>query len=62
MPPWGLALCEGETLLLAVTLCYVCSNAYVYTAEGRDLREFDPTAARAVEPRNVLRRHLPIAE
>jgi len=62
MPPWGLAFYEQGTLLFTATLCYVCSNAYIYTAKGRELRAFDPDGQNAVDLRNVLRRHLPLQE
>lgn len=38
-PAWGLAFYEGETLLFTVSLCFRCSNAYVYDAAGIDRAE-----------------------
>lgn len=60
MPRWGLALYEGDVLLFTVTFCYRCSNAYVYTAQGKDLRAFDPAGPNAVELRGVFQQHLPL--
>ncbi len=54
-PAWGLAFFEQETLLFAVTLCYQCSNFYVYTDDGRDLFGFDPDEAHAVALRQELK-------
>lgn len=54
LPPWGIAFYRGDDLLLTATLCFRCSNVYVYTEEGMDLRAFDvgrPTA-------KALRKHL----
>lgn len=62
MPPWGLALYEHETLLFTVTLCYLCHNAYVYTARGKDLRAFDPVHPSAVALRQLLQRYLLVDE
>lgn len=62
MPPWGLALYAQETLLFTVTLCYRCSNAYVYTAQGKDLRAFNPSGPNAANLYQVLQEHLPISE
>jgi hypothetical protein len=62
MPPWGLALYEQDVLLFTATLCYVCSNAYIYTRKGKDLRAFDPAGPNAVALRQVLRQHLPLDE
>lgn len=59
MPPWGLALYEDDDLLMTVTLCFRCHNAYVYTAAGKDLRAFDSTAPKATALRELLKRHLP---
>lgn len=62
MPPWGLALYAGDALLFTVTLCYMCSNAYVYTGQGKDLRAFNPVGPNAVGLRRVLEQHLPLSE
>lgn len=62
MPPWGLALYEREALLFTATLCYVCSNAYIYSNGVRDLRAFDPAGPNAVGLRQLLRQHLPLDE
>ncbi len=62
MPPWGVAFYEREEFLFTATLCYACSNAYVYTAEGKELRAFDPGAPEAVELRSLLEHYLSIAE
>lgn len=61
-PPWGLALYRGDQLFLTATLCYRCSNAYVFTAEGTDLRAFDAKGAPANELRALLERHLLVKE
>lgn len=62
IPPWGLALYAGDTLLFTVTLCYQCHNAYVYTGHGKDLRAFSPGGANAAALRRVLEQHLPLSE
>lgn len=62
MPPWGLAFYEGDVLLFTVTVCYRCSNAYVYTAQGKELRAFDPAGPNAANLREVLTNHLPLRE
>jgi hypothetical protein len=61
-PPWGLALYAGEALLFTVTLCYMCSNAYVYTGDGKDLRAFNPGGPNAAALRQALEQHLPLSE
>jgi hypothetical protein len=58
MPPWGLAFYEGEALLFTVSLCFRCSNAYVYSAQGKNLRAFNVNARRAKSLRAVLKRYL----
>jgi hypothetical protein len=62
MPPWGLALYEQEALLFTTTLCYRCSNAYIYMNESRVLRGFDPDGPNAAELRQVLQQYLPLGE
>lgn len=62
MPPWGLALYEGDALLFTATLCYECSNAYIYTGQGKVLRAFDPRGPNADGLRRVLKQHLRVAE
>lgn len=62
MPPWGLALYEQDALLFTATLCYRCSNAYIYTGPGKVLRAFDPTGPNAADLRQVLQQHLPLRE
>lgn len=61
-PPWGLAFYEHQTLLFTVTLCYRCSNAYVYTNRGRELTAFDPDGPCAIDLREILTAHLPLSE
>lgn len=62
MPRSGLALYERETLLFTVTLCYRCSNAYVYTGGGRDLRAFNPEGSNAADLRQLLNQHLKLLQ
>ena len=62
IPPWGLAFYEQETLLFTATLCYACNNAYVYTAQGMNLRAFDPFGPNAAELRGILKQNLPLQE
>lgn len=62
LPPWGLAFYERDTLLFTATLCYACDNAYIYTAQGKDLRAFDPAEPNAAKLRDVLKQHLPLHE
>jgi hypothetical protein len=62
MPPWGLAFYQDDLLLVTTTLCFACSNAYVHSGAGTDLRAFDLHAPNAVLLRSVLERHLEIRE
>ena len=48
-----------ETLLFTVSLCSQCSNAYVYTPDGVDLRAFNVKARRAKSLRAVLKQAFP---
>lgn len=59
MPPWGLAFYEGEALLFTVSLCFRCSNAYVYDANGMHLRAFKVAARGAKSLLAVLKQQLP---
>jgi hypothetical protein len=59
LPPWGLAFYEGEALLFTVSLCFVCSNAYVYDAAGSNLRAFNAAARGAKSLLANLKQHLP---
>ncbi|WP_055076618.1 hypothetical protein [Pseudanabaena sp. 'Roaring Creek'] len=60
MPPWGLAFYDREGLLFTTTLCFECSNAYVYSEFGRNLRAFDVTEFHARELFAILQRELPL--
>ena len=62
MTPSGLALYAGDALLFTVTLCYKCSNAYVYTGHDKELRAFNPGGPNAAGLRQVLEQHLPLSE
>ncbi len=62
MPPWGLAFYKNDIVLVAVTICYRCSNAYVYLGFGRDLRAFDSVGPNAVKLRYLLEQHLQMSE
>lgn len=62
LPPLGLAFSEQDTLLFTATLCYVCNNAYIYTAQGKELRAFDPNGPKAAKLRVVLKQYLPLHE
>lgn len=62
MPPWGLAFYAGDELLFTVTLCFECSNAYVYNSRDKDLRAFDLDCPSAAGLRALLEHHLPISE
>ena len=62
MPPWGLACYENERLLFTVTLCFECSNAYVYTADGQELRAFDTEEIHAIKLLNWLQDKMPLTE
>jgi hypothetical protein len=55
-PAWGLAFYKGEELLLTATLCFYCSNAYIYTKKGKDLRAFDKKGEMAVALMDLLKR------
>ncbi len=59
MPAWGIAFTAGDALLFTVTLCFGCSNAYVYTSFGKDLRAFDPSTDVAKALRGLLQEQLP---
>ena len=58
MPPFGLAgyLPDG-TLSFTVTLCFECSNAYVYTVDGKQLRAFDISTTHAKNLLKTLKDH-----
>jgi len=60
IPPWGLAMYDGAVLLFTVTLCFECFNAYVYTAQGKELRAFDISEENAVALLALLRERLPL--
>lgn len=61
MPPWGLAFYDSDkTLLFTVTVCFECSNAYVYTASGSDLRAFDVSESDAERLLTLLQRSYPV--
>jgi hypothetical protein len=62
MPPWGLALYEQDALLFTATLCYRCSNAYIYLDQGTVLRAFDPEGPNSADLRRVLQQYLPPGE
>ena len=62
MPPWGIAMYAGDELLFTVTLCFQCTNAYVYDAKGRKLRAFEGQGMKARALRRVLEAHLPLKE
>lgn len=55
-PPWGLAFYNGDDLLLTATICFRCSNVYVFTSKGKDLRAFNVKGANASELRKTLKR------
>lgn len=60
MPPWGLAFFDKEKLLFTATLCFECSNAYVYTNFGKDLRAFGVSEVHAKELLALLMQELPL--
>jgi len=62
MPRWGLAFYEQDALLFTVSLCYRCSNAYIYTEQGKVLRAFNSEGPNAADLRQVLQQHLPLRE
>ncbi len=62
LPPWGLALYEQDALLFTVSLCYQCSNAYIYMGQDKVLRAFDPEGPNSADLRQVLRQYLPLGE
>jgi hypothetical protein len=59
-PPWGLAFYDKEKLLFTTTLCFECSNAYVYTELGSDLRAFNVSEFHAKKLLAVLQHELPL--
>jgi hypothetical protein len=60
MPPWGLAFYYNAELLFTTTLCFECSNAYVYTASGKNLRAFDVSDSHAIELLDWLKEKMPL--
>jgi hypothetical protein len=60
MPPWGLAFYDKSELLFTTTLCFECSNAYVYTAHGTDLRAFDVSETHAEDLLAFLKQEFPL--
>ena len=62
MPPWGLAFYQEDLLLIITTLCFSCSNAYVHSSNGTDLRAFDLRGANVMLLRSILERYLNLTE
>lgn len=61
MPPWGLAFYDETELLFTTTLCFECSNAYVYTVHGKDLRAFDVSATHSKGLLTFLKQEFPLS-
>jgi len=60
IPKWGLAFFDKERLLFTTTLCFECSNVYVYTACGKELRAFDASELHAKKLLVLLKQELPL--
>lgn len=61
MPPWGLAFYDKTSLLFTTTLCFECSNAYIYTVHGENLRAFDVSESHAEELLAFLNQEFPLS-
>lgn len=61
MPPWGLAFYDETELLFTTTFCFECSNTYVYTVQGKNLRAFDVSESYAEELLAFLKQELPLS-
>ncbi len=60
MPPWGIAFYSGVKLLYTVTICFECSNSYIYSGAGKNLTAFNTADESAVELLNYLKLNLPL--
>ena len=60
IPPWGLAVYRDTDLLFTTTLCFESSNAYVYTASGKNLRAFNVSEAHTTALFDFLQEQLPL--
>ncbi len=60
IPPWGLAFYDSTQLLFTTTLCFECSNAYLYTDLGKELRAFNTSETHAQQLLSLLNRELPL--
>lgn len=62
LPAWGLGFYRKSELLCTVTLCFECSNAYIYTGSGKVLRAFNVSEINAVALFKFLKKRLPVIE
>ena len=60
--PWGIAFAKDHKLICTVTLCFECSNAYVYTEEKRKLRAFNTSHTNSKLLLALLEEQLPLKE
>ena len=60
IPPYGIAGYANNVLIFTSTLCFECSNAYVYTEKGKELRAFDVNSTSAKNLLQTLAEHFKI--
>ena len=60
MPPWGMAIYMKLALIYTVTICFECSNCYVYSKGEKKLRAFDTSEIGAIELLKCFQTLLPI--
>lgn len=60
MPPWGLAFYSDNVLLYTATICFECSNSYIYSAAGKVLTAFNVSEANAIALLEYLNLTLPL--
>ena len=61
-PPWGISFYDSKGLCYSSTICFECSNVYVYSEEGANLRAFDTSCNAAKELFQQLSELLPIVQ
>jgi len=57
-PLWGVAFYRNECLLYTTTICFECSNCYIYSEKGRQLTAFDSIDIKSERLLEFLRRML----
>jgi hypothetical protein len=60
MPPWGLAIYSSSGLIYTVTICFECTNCYVYSENGKELRAFEMSDLNSLELLKYFESLLPL--